>query len=255
MTDLDVEDRECISFTVSGNWAHFRRIDTTNDKQTYRVIPRTTAAGLIAAMLGLPRDSYYEVFSPENSAMSVELLSEVRTMQVPMLTLPTASGDITTAENVSGKTVIKTEEERKRRSFEYIRDPKYRIHVVLDDDQEEIREELKDRLGVEDGVTQPVYTPSLGKTECLAEIENPTVSEVEPLEDVEEIDSVVPENKIMPKASVSYSMERSPGYMSSEGRGRKTTGFVSYAYPKDGGSIEVSGVDAYLTDGSQVCFY
>ncbi len=51
-TDLDIEGRECLSFTVEGPWAHFRRIDATTEKLTYRVIPRTTVAGLIAAVLG-----------------------------------------------------------------------------------------------------------------------------------------------------------------------------------------------------------
>jgi CRISPR-associated protein Cas5h len=253
MTDTELEDKECVSFTVSGDWAHFRRIDTTNDKQTYRVIPRTTASGLIAAMLGLPRDSYYDVFSKENSAMSIEVSSDVRTMQVPMLTLPTSESDITTAENVSGKTLIKSEEERKRRSFEYLCEPEYRIHTVLED--EDVREQLKDRVGVEDGNPQPVYTPALGKTECLAEISDATTTELGDVNEVNEIDSVVPEDRIHPKESVSYSLERAPGYMTTDENGRKTTDFVSYAYPTDGGSIEVSGIEAYSVGESEVCFY
>jgi CRISPR-associated protein Cas5h len=253
MTDIEVEDKECVSFTVSGDWAHFRRIDTTNDKQTYRVIPRTTVSGLIAAMLGLPRDSYYDIFSKDNSAISVEILSEIRTMQVPMLTLPTSESDITTAENVSGKTLIKSEEERKRRSFEYICEPEYRVHVILKD--EDVRKQLKDRVGVDDGTPQPVYTPALGKTECLAEINDATVTEVDTAREADEIDSVVPESKIHPKQSISYSLERAPGYMTADEKGRRTTDFISYAYPTDGESIEVSGVEAYPVTGSNVCFY
>ena len=50
-TDFDVSSRETLTFTVTGPWGHFRRIDTTTEKLTYRVIPRTTVAGLIAAIL------------------------------------------------------------------------------------------------------------------------------------------------------------------------------------------------------------
>ena len=56
-TSLNVAGRECLSFTVEGPWAHFRRIDATTEKLTYRVMPRTTVAGLLAAVLGEPRDS------------------------------------------------------------------------------------------------------------------------------------------------------------------------------------------------------
>lgn len=39
-----------------------------------------------------------------------------------------------------------------------------------------------------------------------------------------------------------------------DGDGRKTTQFLSYAYPKDGGTIPVSGVDAATVGDSTVCF-
>ena len=47
----------CLSFTVSGPWGHFRRVEGNIVKQTYQVIPRTTVAGLVAAMLGIDRKS------------------------------------------------------------------------------------------------------------------------------------------------------------------------------------------------------
>lgn len=262
MTDFDPEGRRCVSFTVSGDWAHFRRIDTTNDKQTYRVIPRTTAAGLLAAILGEPRDSYYDVFTPSSSAMAIVPTTPLRTMQVPMLTLPTAEGDIQTAEGVSGKTAIPPEvleRERKRRSFEYLCNPTYRIHVVLED--ETWMDRLVDRLDADserDSGRPPrirsVYTPALGKTECLAKITESAVGEVGAPEAVSAVDSTLPESKVTPKADVSYAMERTPAYMTAADGGRKTTRFVSYAYPTDGGTIETANVEAYPVNGDQVCF-
>lgn len=261
MSNFDPEGRRCVSFTVSGDWAHFRRIDTTNDKQTHRVIPRTTAAGLLAAILGEPRDSYYDTFAPDSSAMAIVPTAPLRTMQVPMLTLPTAEGDIQTADGVSGKTAIPPEvleKERKRRSFEYLCNPAYRIHVALED--ESWMDRLVDRLDAEpDGNGSPrvrsVYTPSLGKTECLATITESTVGEVGAAETVSAVDSTLPESKVTPRADVSYSMERTPAYMTATDGGRKTTKFVSYAYPTDGGTIETADVEAYPVNGDHVCFF
>lgn len=260
MSDFDPEGRRCVSFTVSGDWAHFRRIDTTNDKQTYRVIPRTTAVGLIAAILGEPRDSYYDTFAPDSSALAIVPKTPLRTMQVPMLTLPTAEGDIQTAEGVSGKTIIPPEvleQERKRRSFEYLCNPAYRLHVVLED--EVWMDRLVDRLDAELDSEKPpdvrsVYTPSLGKTECLAKITESTVGEVEPTRTVSAVDSTLPESEVTPMADISYSMERTPAYMTATDGGRKTTEFVSYAYSEDGETVETTSVEAHPVNGDVVCF-
>lgn len=255
MTDVDIEGRRCISFTVAGPWAHFRRIDTTTDKQTYRVIPRTTATGLIAAILGLPRDSYYETFGRTSSAIAIEPLEPVRTMQVPILTVPTTENEIQQAEGVSGKTLVPPEileTKRQRRSFEYLRDAGFRIHVVVERD--DVRDELADRLGIDGGPVRPAYTPYLGKSECLAEIRNPTRDTVDVTESIEEIDSIVPESLLTPMPGVSYSLERTPRYMAWDGEGRKTTQFLSYAYPPDGNTVPVSDVTAATVDGSTVCF-
>lgn len=252
MTDLDPSGRDCLTFTVSGSWGHFRRVETTSDKQTYRVIPRTTVAGLIAAMLGMPRDSYYETFSRSTSAIAISPTSKLRTMAIPMLTVPTKEGDIQQADGVSGKTVIPPErlaEIRQRRIFEYVVDPSYRIDVVIDDDS--VRSDLRERLRK----GRYVYTPNLGKTECLARIDpadkQQTVSE-ETTSDT--IESIVPESRVTMQPGVSFSMDRSPAYMERDDGGRRTTGYLSYAYNPDGRPLSLGDVLCHTVDGRAVCF-
>lgn len=254
MTDLDVAGRRCLSFTVSGDWAHFRRIDTTTGKRTYHVIPRTTATGLLAAVLGRQRDSYYDLFGPDVSAMAIEPAPDggrLRTYDIPMLTLPTTAGDIKQAANTSGKTIIdpdEIEDNRKRRTFEYIVDPVYRIHLVLED--QEGLTKLETRLS--EG--RSTYTPYLGKSECLASFHDVTWNQIEPLSDVTAIDSVVPESGFTPSPGAPFEMERTPAYMERDGDHRRTTGFVSYAYTRDGSHVQVAGVDAMQVGGSTVQF-
>lgn len=250
-TDLDVTGRECLSFTVRGPWAHFRRIDTTTEKLTYRVIPRTTVAGLIAAVLGRPRNSYYDAFAPEASAIAITPQSRLDTMSVPILTLPTEEGDIKTAAGVTGKTVVDPEQiykERKRRTFEYILNPAYRIDLVLDDVT------TFERLSQMLNEGRSVYTPYLGKSECLATIENVTRKTVETAESVKRVDSIVPENHAVPTPGEPLRMERTPAYMRADDSGRHTTGFLSYAYAPDSEQIRVDGAPVQSVEERTVCF-
>ena len=250
-TKLAVDGRECLSFTVEGPWAHFRRIDTTTEKLTYRVMPRTTIAGLVAAILGEPRDSYYETFAQDASAIAISPECDLETQSIPQLTLPTTAGDIKTAEGVSGKTVVDPEviaTERKRRTFEYVVDPSYRIDLVLDD------EETRDRLWefLETGRT--TYTPFLGKSECLASITDVARSTVEDGGDGESIESTVPEEYVVPTPGSPLRMERTPAYMAANETGRETTGFVSYAYAPGDETLTAPDAPVHRVQDRSVCF-
>ncbi len=250
-TTLNVDGRECLSFTVSGPFAHFRRIDATTEKLTYRVIPRTTVAGLLAAILGEPRDSYYQTFSREASAMAISPACSLQTQSIPMLTLPTTSGDIKSAEGVSGKTVIDPKTiatERKRRTFEYVVDAAYRIDLILDDT--ETFERLTDYL--ETG--RSVYTPSLGKTECLASVDNVERLTVEEGGDASAIASTVPEEHAVPTPGTPLQMERSPAFMEADENGRKTTGFASYVYADGGDHLSAPDAPVASVGDRTVCF-
>ncbi len=250
-SDLDVVGREALSFTVRGPWAHFRRIDATTEKLTYRVMPRTTVAGLLAAVLGEPRDSYYDTFAKDASAIAVSPECALETQSIPQLTLPTKGGNIMTAEGVSGKTVIDPQaiaEERKRRTFEYVVDASYRIDVILDDT--ETFERLAEFL--ESG--RSTYTPSLGKTECLADITEVSRNTVEADGDPEAIDSTVPEKHVVPTAGEPLRMERTPAYMEADEGGRSTTGFVSYAFAPGDQTLKAPSAPVRSVDGRSVCF-
>jgi CRISPR-associated protein Cas5h len=250
-TDLAVEGRECLSFTAEGPWAHFRRIDTTTEKLTYRVMPRTTVAGLIAAILGEPRDSYYQTFAKDASAIAVSPQCDLETQSIPQLTLPTTAGDIKTADGVSGKTVIDPEEiatQRKRRTFEYVVDASYRIDLVLDD------EETKERIWEFLDTGRTTYTPFLGKSECLATITNASRSTVEPDGESHEIESTVPEEYAVPEPGAPLRMERTPAYMTADETGRRTTGFASYAYAPGDETLVAPDAPVYSVEDRSVCF-
>ncbi len=67
-----------VVFDLYGKFAHFRKFYTNSSSLTYGIPPRTTIAGIVAAILGLERDSYYELFSSENLFIGVNKLSKTR---------------------------------------------------------------------------------------------------------------------------------------------------------------------------------
>ncbi len=69
---------ELLIFDLVGYFAHFRRFYSTTSSLSYAFPPRTTVSGIVAAILGLDRDSYYEIFSSERARISVRLMTSVR---------------------------------------------------------------------------------------------------------------------------------------------------------------------------------
>lgn len=69
---------EIISFDISGRFAHFRKYFTNNTALSFSIPPRTTIMGMLAAICGLPKDSYYEMFSSNNLDIGVDVLSNVK---------------------------------------------------------------------------------------------------------------------------------------------------------------------------------
>ncbi len=65
-------------FEVCGNMAHFRKFYTNSSSLSYMFPPRTAVTGLIAAMLGRERDTYYEEFSSENCHIAVSVRTKLR---------------------------------------------------------------------------------------------------------------------------------------------------------------------------------
>jgi len=232
--DADGVPDRCLSFTIRSTWAHFKRVGRSVTKQTYRVPPRTTVAGMLAAIVGAERDSYYDIFGTDNAAIAITPLSDLRTVNIPTVGLGTDPGqDVTTnvGDHYSEYTLTyqDTIKDRQLHAYEVIADPAYRIDVAVED--ESFDTDLREHL--ESGTS--VYPPSLGKSEYLAMIEdvstNRSPSKVNGNETVD-IDSIVPGSlsDAVPQGGVTYGVERSPAVMEQAGGGRRTTRFDDYVY-------------------------
>lgn len=75
--ELDKVDRVLI-LDLKGPMAHFRAFYTNSSSLSYSFPPRTVVTGLLAGIIGLPRDSYYYGFSGEHCKVAVSILSPFR---------------------------------------------------------------------------------------------------------------------------------------------------------------------------------
>lgn len=234
---------KCLSLTIAADWGHFRCIDRTVTKQTYRVPPRTTIAGMLAAIVGVGRDGYYDVFADDVSAVSVRFGSAVRTVAMPSLGLGTNPDETFADAGGTGNRTVKVQfpdstDNRQLHGYHYLVDPVYHVDVAVEDPS--FYGTLRHRL--RNG--ESYYTPSMGLSELLM-----TVSwrgEHEPTHvaesDTVEVESVLPDavESIVPTPGQTYAVERVPGFMTTDATQRKTSGFVDYAFTKDESPLEVT---------------
>ncbi|MFQ3319710.1 MAG: CRISPR-associated protein Cas5h [Natronomonas sp.] len=244
----------CLSFTLRGPWGHFRRIEGNIVKQTYRIIPRTTVAGLLAAVLGIERDGYYTLFAPENSAVAIEPVREIRTINMPMNTLSTAADNLQSL-NGRGKVSVKLPDPtalRQQHNYEVLVEPGYRVDVALAD--EERYSQLRETLVA----GESHYVPSLGLSEHLAEIEyhGEFTIEAEPRDGTVEIDSAVPNavDDVELEPGTRCQVEESPAFMQKDAGGRTTTGFTTYMYNPDAETLDVRDANPVDVAGRTVVF-
>ena len=253
---------KCLSFVLRADWGHFRRIDRTVTKQTYRLPPRTTVAGILAAIAGVQRDGYYDVFAPESSAIAITPVGNIRTVTQSTLGLGTHPGETMVSTGGSGQKTIKVKypdstDNRQIHSYELLVEPAYRIDVAVED--ERFYGALKHRLDT----GTAFYPPSMGLSEYLAWTEAVGESgefEYRPdspgAENSVDIDSAVPDgvDRIVPRAGVTYEVERVPGYMEAHDGGRRTTGFIDYAFADGPLQVQSDSVQSAEIDGHIVAF-
>lgn len=254
---------ECVVFDVRGDWGHFKRVDGNLVKETYRIPPRTTVAGLVAAVLGIDRDGYYDLFARGRSAVAVEPTTQLRTVNVPVNAMSTANsseGLQKVNSRGGGPTVAFTDPSynRQQHNYEVLVDPAYRIYLWLEDGDR--LDDLDERLAS----GRSHYTPTLGLSEYLASVERVGRFDVAPVADdgPVEVDSAVPDGPSRAAVSpdATYRMERSPGYMSlrtgtSGFTRRETDEFVDYTYTLDASPVRVTDASDVVRAGDATVMF
>lgn len=236
---------DCIVFDVAGEHAHFRKPHTTSPAMTFGLPPRTTVAGMVAAILGLPRDSYYDFFDRESSRMAISLESPVRRLSMAINLLNTEGSSTKTKGATPGKFF---RSHRQQNVFEYLCDPEYRLYVSLDN------EELMDRLESKLSAGKSAYALSLGLSEHLAWYDYVGRFEIESGEGKASVRSALPGESltIIPDSGAEYVSERMPAFMRSDGDGRIADGSQNVTYDRSGEPINVRDESYSIIGGDTV---
>lgn len=95
-----------VAFDLVGPMAHFRKFYTNSSSLSYHVPPRTVLMGVVAALLGWQRNSYYERLSLTQAAIGVSLRVPVRSVVQSVNLLQTKVEDW---HGVKSRTQIPTE--------------------------------------------------------------------------------------------------------------------------------------------------
>lgn len=69
---------DLLIFDVIGKMAHFRKYYTNSSSLSYYFPPRTALTGLIAGIIGMQRDTYYEIFSSNKTRIAISIKTPLR---------------------------------------------------------------------------------------------------------------------------------------------------------------------------------
>ena len=129
-----MDNDRVLVFDLWGDYGHFRKIETTTSPLTYSIPTGTALSGLVSAILGYPRDSYYDLFSPNKIKFAVRILNPIKKVRINLALINTKYEPFfALAGKKNPRTLI---------PYEFLKDPKYRIFIGIRDS--EIREKLRD---------------------------------------------------------------------------------------------------------------
>ncbi len=145
---------EVLAVDIWGQYAHYKKIFATTSAVSYLVPPKTTLYGWLGAVLGLEKDNYLEHFSEGKCRLGIQLRPypgqdqvRLQVARVPYNLRPNLKAEV---------------DNRKPTLMEFVRYPSYRLFVWHQDDT--LKAELQARLQAH----QPIYTPTLGLANLLA---------------------------------------------------------------------------------------
>ncbi|MBL7127533.1 MAG: CRISPR-associated protein Cas5 [Ignavibacteria bacterium] len=69
---------EILCFKIRGKLAHFRKYYANNTAFSFSIPPRTSLMGIVAAAMGLPKNSYYEDLASEKIHFGIRVLSPLK---------------------------------------------------------------------------------------------------------------------------------------------------------------------------------
>lgn len=237
-------NEKLLAFDIWGEYGYFRRGYTATSTVSYPFPSRTTIAGLVSSILGLERDSYYDIFSKENSKIGVNILNPIKKSRFNLNYINTKVGFY--LHDINPKQGLRTQVQA-----EFLKNPKFRIYVFLNDS------DLMDSLLELISNHKSVYTPYLGISECLADFKivgDGFMNVEKKIGENIDIDSVILKNKsnILIEPNKKYGSIKSPGFMNSD---RVVNEYLEYYFEERGNSIKIDKGEYYRIGDDNVILF
>jgi CRISPR-associated protein Cas5h len=170
-----------ISFKFFGKYGHFRKPYSNVSSLSYPFPPRTAIAGLLGAILGIPKGEIAERFNERNLSAAIEITSAIKTTTHVTNFRQDSSGGIDysikhTRKNAGKKELKKIPEWNMATQIpmELLRSPSYTLYINLKENMQELVSRIRSE--------RYVYTPCMGLSEFLAELEYISFDVAKPLD-------------------------------------------------------------------------
>lgn len=235
-------------FDIWGDYAHFKRIETTTSPLTYLIPTGTSLTGLIAAIVGLEKDSYYELLSPENFKFAIRIMEPLKKIGININLIKTDDGFYL------WDNIMRGGEPHSPTPFEFVKRPKYRIYLWLNQQNEKSRD-VYNKLKAYLKKHQSFYTPYLGISELIANFKFVGEFPAKGPRKVEEkeIHSVVRKEKakLIVEKEKRYGKDRIPIFMD---KSRITQEYDDVFYEINGKMMKISTNELYRIGEENVVF-
>jgi len=234
---MDDLKSKAIVFDIWGDYAHFRKIETTTSPLTYFIPTRTALSGIISAIIGLDRDSYYNIFLPQKTRLAIRIMNPLRKTRINISVTDTSRGFYLRDIGENPRSLV---------PYEFVKDPKYRIYfqTTNGDIRTRLSEFLKKHCSY--------YTPSLGTANLLANFAY--IGEYDVFETSEEtVHSVARKDggRLIVEENKRYCLERIPIYMDTR---RIAQEFADVICEADGKPVKMSDNVSYKIGSDSVVF-
>lgn len=183
-----------ISFLYYGKYGHFRKPYSNVSSLSYPFPPRTAIAGLLGAILGVPKEEVATKFGGNNLNVAVAIDKGITTTTHVTNLRQDGSGEINylvkcPTKNWKPVNLKKVPERNKATQIpmELLRNPSFILYINLKYDQEELISRIRNK--------RYFYTPSLGLSEFLARLEYMSTGLATPLSPGDyEVSTVIPKD-------------------------------------------------------------